>query len=630
MRKLSSLLPWLPAVAAAVALCAPSLLAQQTLGGITGEVTDSSGSVIPDAKVTAVDEQTSLTRTATTNASGVYAFVNLPIGTYTLSYTATNFDVQKTPHITVQADRTATVNAQLKVGKTTETVEVEATPLLNAVDTTNGYVLDHAQIDMAPLPTGSFTGLAIQSTGVSAELPGGTGVNSGLGNAPIWANGQRDTSNTFLLNGVDASNLFNGKTTSQVASFRVINNTGSGNSTAGGIIQSSASVYLSIGNAIPSPAPETIEEVRVNTSMYDAQQGSTAGAHLDMSTKAGTNALHGSAYLHRGTSWLNAAPFFFNNDPDIPADQKVPELHREIIGGTVGGALIKDKLFGFIGYQHLHVSDQELGYSRFSVPVGLSDDRSESGLASVANTGWCPQPDPTQPDYDCPLGAPLSAGQLNNNAVNPGSSVAYSLFNAPAVKGEPGKWLIPNPTGVTTAAHPYNVAIPGTAFFFADQVVGDLDWNAGAKDTMALKYYYQHDPTIAPFAYSNIPGFAQHLDAGSQVFSINNVNLLKTNLSVTETLGFIREKLYSTNEQPFSADSMGVNNLGSSYYSGVTIVDTLGANTPTSLQTLNIGPGSNQGSLTGSFRIAGCRRRTPSGRWASTRWRRAAVGRTRS
>ena len=70
---------------------------------------------------------------------------------------------------------------------------------------------------------------------------------------------------------------------------------------------------------------------------------------------------------------------------------------------------------------------------------------------------------------------------------------------------------------------------------------------------------------------------------------------------MTETLGFIREKIYSTNDQPFSADSMGVNNLGSPYYSGVTIVDTLGANTPTSLQTLNIGPGSNQGSLTGVF-----------------------------
>jgi hypothetical protein len=595
MHKLSSLLTWLPAVAAAVALCASSLVAQQTLGGITGEVTDSSGGRIPNAQVTAVGEQTSLTRTAKTNDSGVYAFVNLPIGTYTLSYTAPGFEVQKTPHIAVQADRTATVNAQLKVGAVTDTEIVQATPLLNAVDTTNGYVMDTQQIDQAPLPTGSFTGLAIQSTGVSAELPGGTGVNSGLGNAPIWANGQRDTSNTFLLNGVDASNLFNGKTTSQVASFRVINNTGSGNSTAGGIIQSSASIYLSIGNAIPSPAPETIEEVRVNASMYDAQQGSTAGAHLDMSTKSGTNSLHGSAYLHRGTSWLNAAPFFFNNDPDIPANQKVPELHREIMGGTLGGALIKNKLFAFISYQHLHVSDQELGYSRFSVPVGLSDDRSTIGLANTANMGWCPSP-----DY-CPLGAPLTPGQLNSDALNPGSSVAYKLLNAPAVKGEPGKWLVPNPTGDTTAIHPYNVAIPGTAFFFADQVVGDLDWNASAKDTLALKYYYQHDPTIAPFAYSNIPGWSQHLDAGSQVFSINNVNLLKTNLSVTETLGFIREKIYSTNDQPFSAESMGVNNLGSSYYSGVTIVDTLGANTPTSLQTLNIGPGSNQGSLTGVF-----------------------------
>ena len=585
---------------AAVALC-PTLGAQQTLGGITGEVTDPNGGAIPNVQVTALGEQTALSRSVKTNGTGVYAFVNLPIGTYTLTFTAEGFEAQKTPHITVQADRTATVGAQLKIGKASETVEVQATPLLNAVDTTNGYVMDRQQIEMAPLATGSFTGLAIQSTGVSAELNGGTGVNAGLGNAPIWANGQRDTSNTFLLNGVDASNLFNGKTTSQVASFRVINNTGSGNSTAGGIIQSSASVYLSVGNSIPSPAPETIEEVRVNASMYDAQQGATAGAHLDLSTKSGSNELHGSAYVHRGTSWLNAAPFFFKNDPDIADNQKVPELHRYIVGGTVGGALIKDKLFGFVGYQHLHVSDQELGYSRFSVPVGLTDDRSTAGLAAVANAGWCSQPDSTQPDYSCPLGAPLSGSQLNNEAMNPGSSIAYKLMNEPAVSGESGKWLVPNPTGVTTAAHPYNVAIPGTAYFFADQLVGDVDWNASPKDTLAVKYYYQHDPLIAPYAYSNIPGWSQHMDAGSQVFSINNVNIVRLNLSVTETLGFIREKIYSTNEQPFSADSLGVNNLGSKYYSGVTIVDTLGANTPTSLQTLNIGPGSNQGSLTGVF-----------------------------
>ena len=128
--------------AIAAALCVLPAIAQQTLGGITGEVTDASGGVIPNVAVTALDEATSLTRTTTTNGSGTYALVNLPIGTYTLTYKADGYDLQKTQHITVQANRTATVNAALKVGQTTTTVEVEASPLMNAVDTTVGYVLD--------------------------------------------------------------------------------------------------------------------------------------------------------------------------------------------------------------------------------------------------------------------------------------------------------------------------------------------------------------------------------------------------------------------------------------------------------------------------------------------------------
>ena len=382
MRVFLSSIPGLLAIVAAAALCTSFLQAQQTLGGITGEVTDASGGVIPNATVTVTDEQTSLTRSTKTNGSGAYTFVNLPIGTYTLTYTADGYEAQKTPHITVQADRTATVNASLKVGQASTTVEVEAAPLMNAVDTTNGYVMETQQIDSVPLPTGSFTGLAILSPGVNAELPGGTGANSGLGNAPIWANGQRDTSNAFLLNGVDASNLFNGKSTSQVDSFRVSNNTGQANNAAGGVVPSAASVYLSIGNAIPTPAPETIAEVRVNASMYDAQQGSDSGAHIDMSTKSGTNQLHGGVYAHRGTNWINAAPFFFKKDDNIPAADKNPQLHRYTAGGDLGGPIIKDKLFGFVGYQHLHISDQETGDELLVVPPGLSADQprcSESG-----------------------------------------------------------------------------------------------------------------------------------------------------------------------------------------------------------------------------------------------------------
>ncbi|HEX4322302.1 MAG TPA: carboxypeptidase-like regulatory domain-containing protein, partial [Acidobacteriaceae bacterium] len=99
------------ALVAVAALCSSSLLAQQTLGGITGSVTDASGSVIPNTDVTVVGEQTGLTRTVKSNGAGEYLFVNLPIGTYTLTYSAEGFEVQSTPHIAVQADRTATINA---------------------------------------------------------------------------------------------------------------------------------------------------------------------------------------------------------------------------------------------------------------------------------------------------------------------------------------------------------------------------------------------------------------------------------------------------------------------------------------------------------------------------------------
>src|SRR5271168_1404883 len=357
-----------------IAFCFP-MEAQQTLGGIAGTVTDASGGTVPDTAVTAVEDSTGLTRTASSNSNGAYAFVNLPIGTYSVMMNHEGFDSQKFPGIPVQADRTVTLNASLKVGSVSTSVEVDANPPLNAVDTTNGYILEKDQIDAVPLPTGSFTGLAILSPGVNAELPGGTGANSGLGNQPIWANGQRDTSNSFLLNGVDASNLFNGKSTSQVASARVVNNTGVGGvaSTNAAPVQGTASVYLSVGQALPTPAPETIQEVRVNTSMYDAQQGSTSGAHIDMSTASGTNTIHGGAYWHRGTDWLNAAPFFNKQDPNIVlANEEVPQLHRNTVGGALGGALMKDKLFGFVSYQRLRSSDQEIGLSRLMVPIDFN------------------------------------------------------------------------------------------------------------------------------------------------------------------------------------------------------------------------------------------------------------------
>jgi hypothetical protein len=580
-------------------LLAPSIArAQQTLGGIVGTVTDPSGSVVPGVQVKAVSDDTKLTRTAQSSAQGSYTLNDLPIGKYTLTFTRDGFSSQRYPGILVQADRTITLPAQLAVGAVSDSVTVDVNPLLNATDTTNGYVLDKSQIEAIPLPTGSFTGVAILSPGVNSELAGGTGANSGLGNAPIWANGQRDTSNSFSLNGVDASSLFNGKSTSQVGSARVINSTGVSTSNgAAGVIQSAASIYLSIGNAIPTPAPETIAEVRVNASMYDAQQGSTSGAHIDLSTASGTNTYHGTLYGRRGTNWINAAPFFFKNDMDVPDNLKNPELHRYLVGGTFGGPILKDKLFGFLSYQHLHVSDQEIGDSFMNVPVGLSDStRSASGFASIVNAQF---PDANQT---------LSAGNIDRTAL--------ALFNSPALPGEPGKWLIPNDTGSASLSptHPFNAFLPGTGRFKADMLVANLDYNATTKDTLALKYYYQHDPTLAPYSYSNVPGFTEHLDSGAQVFSIVNTYLVKSNLSTTETLGFLREKTWGDNEQPFgpsaipggSEGNVSINEFGSNYFPGVSIVNVLGsaaANAGLSgTGILNIGPNAEgQSSNTGVF-----------------------------
>ena len=447
----------LAAVSLWIPLTAIPSQAQQTLGGVTGAVSDRSGGVLPETEVTIVGDQTKLTRSQKTNTNGIYDFVNLPIGTYTLTFTHDGFETQRIPSITVQADRTATVNAVLPVGKVGTVVEVQAEPLMNAVDTTNGYVLDDQQIQAVPLPTGSFTGLAVLSPGVNAELPGGTGVNSGLGNQPIWANGQRDTSNSFLLNGVDASNLFNGKSTSQVASARIVNNTGvaNPNSTTAAPVQSTASVYLAVGQALPTPAPETVQELRVNTSMYDAQQGATSGAHIDMSTTSGTNSIHGQLYLHRETNWLNAAPFFDKEDPNIPSYDKNPELHRYSAGGTVGGPLIKDRLFGFISYQHIHDSDQDIGLSRLIVPPGLTDDRSVTALETISDTNWG-----------------TSLVQAGPSAVSP-TAVALFQYKLPN-----GQYLIPSWDGQTAdATFPENAISPGTAYFTADQAVANLDWN---------------------------------------------------------------------------------------------------------------------------------------------------------
>ena len=534
----------------ALTLCIAPAFAQQTLGSINGTVLDSSGSSVPDATVTVTNTQIDLTRTTKTQSSGFFQIFNLPIGAYKVKVTHEGFETTDLSGITVQEARATTVNASLKVGQVSQSVEVTANPLLNATDATNGYTLDSAQIAETPLATGSFTQLAVLSPGVNAELLSGLDSNGGLGNQPIWANGQRDTSNTMQVNGVDVTNIFNGKTSSGSTSQRYNFNVGAGSTSGtssagtgvtGGANPTGTSVFASNGNALPSPPPEFTQEIRVNTSMYDAQQGATSGAQIDVNTITGTNTWHGQVYGSFANNALDASPFFFNQSyllgtqgvGAFPESLRNPSLHRWTTGATVGGPVFKDKLFFFIAYQHLNSSDAATGLSQMTVPSGLTDDRSQAGLIAAA-TSYA-------------NGTPFTA-------ISKIGTIGVGLLNA---KLPNGQYLIPS-TQTPNQTYQFgvpNVTLLGTSLLAGDQANAALDYNLNAKDRISVKYYYQNDPVQKPFGYAQTGGFPITQNNGSQVGAIDNTIAIGPRLNWEQRLGFTRMRAYSHSTQTLTNPS---------------------------------------------------------------------------
>ena len=541
--------------------------AQETLGSVNGTVTDSSGAVVQQVTVKIHNVGTGLDVSASTKEDGSFNFVGLPIGTYTVTFSRDGFKTDVHTQILVRGDLTTTINATLQAGSVSSTVTVAATPLLNETDTTNGYTLSSTLIESIPLGTGSFTQLALLSPGVSADLLSGSGTNAGLGNQSIFANGQRDSSNSFALNGVDVNNLFNGKTSSSVSDSRFVSNTGE-SSQPGGELQTSTSVYDAIGQGLPTPPPETIEELHVSTSMYDASEGAYSGAHISLQTRSGTNDFHGQAYEYVQTSAWNAAPFFRNADPSIPASQKVPALNRNTFGATIGGPIWQNKLFFFASYQGQRASDQDSSVSDANVPPSLSDtNRTAAGLAAAANTDF---------------GTSLSASQVD--------AVALAIMNA---KLPNGNYVIPSPTISNTAtmeALGYDSLVQGpSTTFSANQVNGNIDYNLSSTDRLSGKYYYQRTPTYAPFAISQLGGFPQLLDAGGQAFSLRNTTIVTPNVVWNQRFGFIREVVYANTQQQFTNSSFGINIFGLDRVPGIDI----GVANPILYDGLDFGPSTN-------------------------------------
>jgi hypothetical protein len=529
-------------LALALAGCVPSR-AQQILGAITGTVRDVSGAAAGDVMVTARNIATNLTVSARSQSTGSYSVSNLPAGTYELTFTKEGFDAERHTEVVVNGDRTTTVDGSLKVGSIATKVDVIGTPLMNQTDATTGYVVDQATIESTPLGTGSFTQLAILSPGVHADFLEGAGANAGLGNQAIFANGQRDSSNSVSLNGISSNNLFNGTTSSGIPENRFVLNIGE-RFGPGGEIQTDTSVYAAIGQALPTPPTEAIQEVAVNSAMYDASQGANSGAHISVLTKSGTNDLHGEIYEKFQNSVFNAAPFFYNASPVLT--DKVPFLNRNQFGATLGGPIKKNKLFYFLSYQGVRLADASDATTTATVPLGLTDDRSTQGIINAIQSSF---------------GKTLSASQISPQAA--------ALLNA---KLPNGQYLFPsaqisNPS--VAAALGYDAVLEGpNAQSSVDQGIANVDYEISDKDRLTAKYYIQNNPTSTPYgAVGSLLGFPQTLSAGAQAFSLNNTVLLSPTLTWEQRAGFTRMRAYSsTTSQGLNPSQFGINLLGSTQF----------------------------------------------------------------
>ncbi|SPF37459.1 conserved hypothetical protein [Candidatus Sulfopaludibacter sp. SbA4] len=366
------------------------------------------------------------------------------------------------------------------------------------------------------------------------------------------------------INGVTADNVFNGKTTSQVESSRFTLNTGQ-SSAAGGDTQTNTSAYDSAGQAIATPPVETMQELRVNASMYDASQGSKAGAHIEATTRSGTNQFHGGVYEYVQNTMFNAAPFFRNASTAISAHDKVPALHYNRPGATIGGPIFKNKLFFFGAFQDIQDFDALNGTKTANVPLHLTDDRSAQGLVNMLQAD---------------LGATVTASQIN--------PAALALFSAKVG----GNYLIPS-AQLTNLAQAqqlgYDVFLQAPASFIAHQAVADLDYLINSKDRLSQKYIYQNSPSAAPFGGGSTLGFPKAIKTGTQTGSLDNIVILTPSLTWEQKAGVNRQYNYSSTGQAVTATSLGIDAFGTPQFPALS-VSTVDSHL---LKSFSVGPSGN-------------------------------------
>ncbi len=482
-------------LAAALLLSLAQANAQTITGAIRGSVTDPSGAAVPKASVTASNTATGVNVSTTSDATGLYNFQFLPIGSYTITATAPSFQTSSVGPLRLEIDQIAQVNVKLQVGSVSTTVSVaaDASAVLQTQSATTGTTVTSNTIENLPL-----SGLNFQVAGVfvpGAVLPrfdleggqNGYERDTTAATAPSF-NGNRQQGNNYILDGVEIN-----ETTNNTVGY--------------------------------NPAPEAIQEMRTITANADAEYGDVNGGEFVLVTKGGTNQFHGSAYEYYENQYLTANLWSNNNHP-TPIPKSV--FHQSQFGATIGGPVMRNKLFFFADF--LGARNISAGTGTATVATAKMRTCTPNGggttcdFSDLLNTpGYAPVQlyNPAISTTN-PTGGYTNASKYPNNQIPLNNPVWAYLIAHPEI------YPAPNRTPDANTPDRNNYGAP--TLFVARNNQGDarVDWTLGAKDSLLFRYSdgdaYDINPKGRPSRYlpgwQRIPVPQRRSELGALVFSV--------------------------------------------------------------------------------------------------------------
>ena len=525
----------------------------QYRAGIQGSVLDPQGDTISGATVTLINKETNRTQIVTSDASGVYNFLSLPPGHYSLSAQATGFKKKNLSDISVAAEQIQSANITLEIGDVSQTVTVsgDVTP---PIDTETGQIsgtLSSREIQNLPslgrdpfqllrLAPGVFGDAAHTNSGNSQNTPGSAGPGGTSANSSIFstenqvqinANGQRNATNSYQIDGVEVNSLAWG------------------------------------GAAVITPNEESVKEVRVSSNSYSAENGRNSGAQVEVVSQNGTNEYHGSIFIKLDRPGLNA--FQRYNGPGGPsADERVTNRFNQI-GGSVGGPIIKNHLFVFFSYETLRNSTVNTNNTWAEAPQFLT----QAPTGSIANALLAFPGEGTAISRIIPMTCAQAGLSAAGSCQEVGAGGSQGLdIGSPLTSG-----LGTHDPTFGTAATPFGIGngldgTPDVAFVqtlnpnnsVATQYNGRVDFQATKNDLIAFSMYYV--PNDATFFNGNArTANLWHSDrlneSGALLWDHTFTPTLINEARFNVTRWFFNE-LATNSQEPFGLPSDNIDKLG--------------------------------------------------------------------